>query len=80
MAPELVAGGGYGGLIREKPHCAILALNQADSCTEPWAGKSGSSGSDQILMNTIGTRSPPMLNASKQHFGSRKGGPWLARP
>ena len=22
MAPELVAGGGYGGLIREKPHCA----------------------------------------------------------
>ena len=28
----------------------ILALNQADSCTEPWAGKSGSSGSDQILM------------------------------
>ena len=25
MAPELVAGGGYGGLIREKPHCAQLA-------------------------------------------------------
>ena len=24
MAPELVAGGGYGGLIREKPHCALL--------------------------------------------------------
>ena len=23
MAPELVAGGGYGGLIREKPHCAV---------------------------------------------------------
>ena len=23
MAPELVAGGGYGGLIREKPHCAL---------------------------------------------------------
>ena len=22
MAPELVAGGSYGGLIREKPHCA----------------------------------------------------------
>ena len=22
MAPELVAGGGYGGLIREKPYCA----------------------------------------------------------
>ena len=22
MAPELVAGGGYGGLIREKSHCA----------------------------------------------------------
>ena len=21
MAPELVAGGGYGGLIREKPYC-----------------------------------------------------------
>ena len=24
MAPELVAGGGYGGLIREKPHCAAV--------------------------------------------------------
>ena len=24
MAPELVAGGGYGGLIREKPHCALV--------------------------------------------------------
>ena len=59
---------------------SILALNQADSCTEPWAGKSGSSGSDQILMNKIGTRSPLMLNPSKQHFGSRKGRPWLARP
>ena len=23
MAPELVAGGGYGGLIREKPYCAM---------------------------------------------------------
>ena len=23
MAPELVAGGGYGALIREKPHCAV---------------------------------------------------------
>ena len=23
MAPELVAGGGYGGLIREKPYCAL---------------------------------------------------------
>ena len=23
MAPELVAGGGYGGLIREKPYCAV---------------------------------------------------------
>ena len=23
MAPELVAGGSYGGLIREKPHCAL---------------------------------------------------------
>ena len=26
MAPELVAGGGYGGLIREKPHCAVVGL------------------------------------------------------
>ena len=25
MAPELVAGGGYGGLIREKPYCAVAA-------------------------------------------------------
>ena len=25
MAPEFVAGGGYGGLIREKPHCALSA-------------------------------------------------------
>ena len=23
MAPELVAGGGNGGLIREKPHCGV---------------------------------------------------------
>ena len=27
MAPELVAGGGYGGLIREKPYCAWVGLN-----------------------------------------------------
>ena len=27
MAPELVAGGGYGGLIREKPHCGPARLN-----------------------------------------------------
>ena len=26
MAPELVAGGGYGGLIREKPHCAVAVI------------------------------------------------------
>ena len=25
MAPELVAGGGYGSLIREKPHCALVS-------------------------------------------------------
>ena len=24
MAPELVAGGGYGGLLREKPYCALV--------------------------------------------------------
>ena len=27
MAPELVAGGGYGGLIREKPHCALATFD-----------------------------------------------------
>ena len=27
MAPELVAGGGYGGLIREKPHCATVTFD-----------------------------------------------------
>ena len=24
MAPELVAGGGYGGLFREQPYCAMV--------------------------------------------------------
>ena len=55
-----------------EPNRSYIALNQADSCTEPWAGKSGSSGSKQILMNKIGTRSPPMLNASKQHLAPEK--------
>ena len=26
MTPELVAGGGYGGLIREKPYCAAARV------------------------------------------------------
>ena len=33
MAPELVAGGGYGGLIREKPHCAWA--KQGSSLVKP---------------------------------------------
>ena len=33
MAPELVAGGGYGGLIREKPHCAWVYFEAS------WRGK-----------------------------------------
>ena len=28
MAPELVAGEGYGGLIREKPYCAVVGFNR----------------------------------------------------
>ena len=31
MAPELVAGGGYGGLIREKPYCAGVGGGRAVS-------------------------------------------------
>ena len=33
MAPELVAGGGYGGLIREKPHCAKVRSEKSTSET-----------------------------------------------
>ena len=39
MAPELVAGGGYGGLIREKPHCAaaqcVLTANALSQRATP---------------------------------------------
>ena len=28
MVPELVAGGGYGGLIREKPYCVFRDMQQ----------------------------------------------------
>ena len=33
MAPELVAGGGYGGLIWEKPYCAPDEPDESDSAT-----------------------------------------------
>ena len=35
MAPELVAGGGYGGLIREKPHCAVVRVGTTPLFVRP---------------------------------------------
>ena len=44
MAQELVAGGGYGGLIREKPHCAPVAPVPSSSGPPPVAPVPSSSG------------------------------------